>query len=68
MPIKGDITSSSFAPQISLYNTAAGSNKLKTNIGEYLQAEYDIRVYWYAEPTAFEVFNNGGEIVRKDGN
>ncbi len=67
MPIKGDIISSSFAPQISLYNTAAGSNKLKTNIGEYLQAEYDIRIFWYAEPTVFEVFDNGGEIVRKDG-
>jgi len=67
MPIKGDIISSSFSPQIRLYNTANGSSKLKAGITENVRAEYEVRIYWYAEPSIFSIFSNGGEIVRRDG-
>ena len=67
MPIKGDIISSSFSPQIRLYDTANGSKKLKAGITEFVRAEYEVRIYWYAEPSIFSIFDNGGEIVRRDG-
>lgn len=67
MPIKGDILTSSFSPQIRLFDTATGSKKLKAGVTELVRAEYNIRFYWYAEPSVFDIFSNGGEIVRKDG-
>ena len=67
MPIRSNIKSSKFAPQIRLYDLANGSNKLKATISERLQAEYDIELYWYAEPKLFDIFDNGGRFVRKDG-
>jgi len=67
MPIKGDILTSSFSPQIRLFDTATGSKKLKAGVTELVKAEYNIRFYWYAEPSVFDIFSNGGEIVRKDG-
>jgi len=67
MPIKGDILSSSFAPQIDLFNTGSGTNKIKGGITEYIKAEYNIRLFWYAEPSTFSVFSNGAEIRRNDG-
>lgn len=67
MPIEGDIIDSSFAPQIRLFDTNNGSNKMKGGVTEFIRAKYDVRIYWYAEPTTFSVFDNGGEIKRNDG-
>ena len=67
MPIKGDILSAKFSPQISIYDVANGSNKLKGNIAEFIRAEYEVRIFWYAEPTTFDVFLSGNEIRRNDG-
>ena len=67
MPIRGNIKSSKFAPQIRNYNTGAGSTKLKATIGERIRVEYEVELYWYAEPKLFDIFDGGGRIVRKDG-
>ena len=67
MPIKGNIKDSSFAPQIRLFDNANGSKKLKACINEYVKAIFDIEVYWYAEPQLFDIFDDGGRIVRNDG-
>jgi len=67
MPIKGDILSAKYAPQIRIYDAAQGSSKLKGGITESIRVDYEVRVFWYAEPTAFDVFDDGGEIRRKDG-
>ena len=67
MPIKGDITGSSFAPQIRNFDNSQGSSKLKGGISEFIKAELNIRIYFYAEPTVFSIFSQGGEITRKDG-
>ena len=67
MPIKGNIKDSSFAPQIRLFDNVNGSKKLKACINEYIKAVFEIEVYWYAEPKLFDIFDNGGRIVRNDG-
>ncbi|MHA2030618.1 MAG: hypothetical protein ACW99Q_14620, partial [Candidatus Kariarchaeaceae archaeon] len=67
MPIKGDILSAKFSPEISIYDLGTGSDKMKANVAEYIRAEYEVRVFWYAEPSTFDVFLNGNEIRRNDG-
>jgi len=60
-----NIKSSGFAPRLKLYS--GDSIKLKAGVSEYIQATFEIELYWYAEPTAFEIYDNGGRIIRKDG-
>lgn len=67
MPIKGNIKSSKFAPQIRLFDTNNGSTKLKACISEYIKAIFEVEIYWYAEPKLFDIFDGGGRIVRNDG-
>ena len=65
MPIISNIKSSGFAPRLRLYS--GDSVKLKANVSEYIQATLDIELYWYAEPTSFEIYDNGARITRTDG-
>ena len=67
MPIKGNIKSSKFAPQIRNYDTNTGSNKLKGGISEFITVVYQLELYWYSEPKLFEIFDGGGRIIRTDG-
>ena len=67
MPIIANIKSSKFAPQIRLFDTINGTNKLKSNASEQIRVIYEIELFWYAEPKILEIFDGGGRLVRKDG-
>jgi hypothetical protein len=67
MPIKSNIKSSKFAPQIRGFDTVNGTNTLRGAISEQIRVVYEIELFWYAEIGDFEIFDGGERIVRKDG-
>jgi len=64
MPIKIQRKASSFSTQ--LRNYADYTTKLKANISEYVQANYEIELFWYSEPNSLQFFDNAQRIVRND--
>lgn len=67
MPIVSNIKSSKFAPEIRSFDTLNGTTTLRGAISETIRAVFQIELFWYADLGEFEIFDNGGRIVRKDG-
>lgn len=67
MPLKADIISTVYSPQVRSFDTLTqGTSTLKSTF-EYIKGVFDFRFMWYADLNELLFFDNGAEIQRTDG-
>jgi hypothetical protein len=63
MGLVNNVIDTKYNSQIRNYDTSIGSFSLKANVGDRIQSLIAIEMYWYVEPTAFSIFEDGRRIV-----